>query len=148
MYLQIFCTPEKFWKHCCEFQPELHSFQVIVHEGCSNETGFHMFSHVWPPQKFLKGLWIQVAENINPVVLQWFQQQPRVLCRGDPPPGASFSYLPQYPWRLFLTTIISSPKIISRWFSFEQPPYFHSKYTEHMQWEESLRVGETFLEYT
>jgi hypothetical protein len=28
-------------------------------------------------KKVLKGLWIQVAENIKPVVLQWFQQQPR-----------------------------------------------------------------------
>jgi hypothetical protein len=72
----------------------------------------------------------------------------RVLCRGDPSPGASFSYLPQYPWRLFLTAFTSLPKIISIWFSFEELPYIHSKYTENMQWEESLRVGETFSEYS
>jgi hypothetical protein len=71
----------------------------------------------------------------------------RVLCRGDPSPGASFSCMPQYPWRLFLTAFTSLPQMICRWLSIEELPNFHSKYTENMQWEQSLRVGETFSEY-
>jgi hypothetical protein len=86
---------------------------------------------------------------MKPVVMQVVPAAAqRVLCRGDPSHGTLFSCLPQYPWRLSLTAFNSLPKIISRWFSFEEPQYFHSKCTENMQWEGSLRVGETLSEYS
>jgi hypothetical protein len=99
-----------------------------------------MFSNVWLPQKSSKRAvdsGCRKYEALYPAVVLATAQSSLQRC---PSPGASFSYLPQYPWRLFLTAFTSSPKIISRWFSFEQPQYFHSKYTEHTQWEESVRV--------
>jgi hypothetical protein len=78
--------------------------------------------------------------------MQWFQQQPREFFhRGDPSPVASFSYLSQYPCRLFLTAFTSLPEIISRLFSFEEPPYFHSKYTENNAVGGKFKSGRDFF---
>jgi hypothetical protein len=35
-----------------------------------------MFSHVWLRQKSSKMTGFRLHENIKPVVMQWFQQQP------------------------------------------------------------------------